>query len=147
MSPFNGQPVMNSLALRGDAATLLPVDTIQEFNQQFNGKAEYSYRGGGSVNIGLKSGTNAIHGTGYAFFRREELDAHNYFVPASADKTNVNLNQFGATIGGPIKKDRLFYFLGYEQQLLNVGDPARATTPFTDPGMLNCTGAGTAAFS
>ena len=51
MSPFNGQPVMNSLALRGDAATVLPVDAIQEFNQQFNGKAEYGWRAGGTTNI------------------------------------------------------------------------------------------------
>ena len=68
MSPFNGQPIMNALALRGDAATLLPVDAIQEFNQQFNNKAEYGFRPGGAVNIGLKSGTNAFHGTGVRVF-------------------------------------------------------------------------------
>src|SRR2546422_273957 len=63
MSPFNGQPVMNSLALRGDAATVLPVDAIQEFNQQFNGKAEYGGRGGGTTKNWLKSGTKAPPGT------------------------------------------------------------------------------------
>ena len=122
MSPFNGQPIMNALALRGDAATLLPVDAIQEFNQQFNNKAEYGFRPGGAVNIGLKSGTNAFHGTGYAFFRRDAMDARNYFSP----KLNTNLNQYGATFGGPIKKDKLFFFIGYEGQRVDQGDSARS---------------------
>ncbi len=132
MSPFNGQPIMNALALRGDAATLLPVDAIQEFNQQFNNKAEYGFRPGGAVNIGLKSGTNAFHGTGYAFFRRDAMDARNYFSP----KLNTNLNQYGATFGGPIKKDKLFFFIGYEGQRVDQGDSARSTTPFTDTALL-----------
>jgi len=136
MSPFNGQPVMNSLALRGDAATVLPVDAIQEFNQQFNGKAEYGWRAGGTTNIGLKSGTNTIHGTAYSFFRRDAWDARNYFNKDTQPKVNANLNQFGGTLGGPIKKDKLFVFLGYEQQRLNVGDSSAATVTFTDPAMI-----------
>src|SRR5437867_7503987 len=136
MSPFNGQPVMNSLALRGDAATVLPVDAIQEFNQQFNGKAEYGWRAGGTTNIGLKSGTNALHGTAYGFFRRENWDARNYFNKDTTPKVNTDLNQFGGTLGGPIKKDKLFFFLGYEQQRLNVGDSSAATVAFTDPAMI-----------
>src|SRR5215813_2940331 len=79
MSPFNGQPVMNSLALRGDAATLLPVDAIQEFSTEQNTKAEYGWKAGGTINIGLKSGTNDLHGTAYGFFRRDALDARNFF--------------------------------------------------------------------
>ena len=132
MSPFNGQPIMNALALRGDAATLLPVDAIQEFNQQFNNKAEYGFRPGGAVNIGLKSGTNAYHGTGYAFFRRDALDSQNYFSP----KLNTNLNQFGATLGGPIKQDKMFFFIGYEGQRVDQGDSVRSSTPFTDTSLL-----------
>src|SRR5438094_1460143 len=136
MSPFNGQPVMNSLALRGDAATILPVDAIQEFNTQQNTKAEYGWKAGGTINIGLKSGTNALHGTAYSFFRRDGWDERNFFNKSDQPKVNTNLNQFGATVGGPIKKDRLFFFLGYEQQLLNVGDSSAASVPFTDPGMI-----------
>ncbi len=136
MSPFNGQPVMNSLALRGDAATVLPVDAIQEFSTQQNTKAEYGWKAGGTINIGLKSGTNAVHGTAYSFFRRDGLDARNFFNKSDQPKVNTNLNQFGATVGGPIKKDRLFFFLGYEQQLLNVGDSSAASVPFTDPAMI-----------
>ncbi len=147
MSPFNGQPVMNSLALRGDAATLLPVDAIQEFNIQQNTKAEYGQRAGGTTNIGLKSGTNAFHGTAYSFFRNDALDARNYFNFASQPKVNIDMQQFGGTFGGPIKKDKFFFSLGYEQQRLRVGDPSAATVPFTDPAMLNCTGKGTASFN
>jgi hypothetical protein len=132
MNSFNGQPVMNALALRGDAATLLPVDAIQEFNQQFNSKAEYGFRPGGAVNIGLKSGTNAIHGTAYTFFRRDAMDAKNYFSP----KVNTNLNQYGGTVGGPIIQDKMFFFLGFEQQRVDVGDSARSTTPFTDTTLI-----------
>jgi hypothetical protein len=148
MSPFNGQPVMNSLALQGDAATVLPIDAIQDFNVQQNTKAEYGQRAGNTTNIGLKSGTNSLHGTAYSFFRNDALDARNYFNFASTQsKTNINMQQFGATVGGPIKKDKLFFFAGYEQQLLTVGNPAAATVPFTDPAMLNCSGAGTASFA
>jgi hypothetical protein len=132
MSPFNGQPVMNALALRGDAATLLPVDAIQEFNQHFNNKAAYRFRPRGAVNIGLKSGTNAFHGTAYSFFRRDKLDAKNYFSP----KLNTNLNQFGATLGGPIQQDKMFFFIGYEGQRVDVGDSARSSVPFTDTTLI-----------
>jgi len=131
-SPFNAQPIFNALALRGDSATILPVDAIQEFNQQFNGKAEYGWRAGGTVNVGLKSGTNAFHGTGYTFFRRHPLDAQNYFSP----KVNTNLNQFGGSVGGPIIQDKFFFFGGYEGQRVDVGDSVRSTTPFTDTSML-----------
>src|SRR6266704_2401221 len=136
MARFNGQLVMDSLALRGDAATVLPVDAIQEFNTQQNTKAEYGWKAGGTINIGLKSGTNTLHGTAYSFFRRDGLDARNFFNKADQPKVNTNLNQFGATVGGPIKKDRLFFFLGYEQQLLDVGDSSAASVPFTDPAMI-----------
>jgi Carboxypeptidase regulatory-like domain len=136
MSPFNGQPVMNSIALRGDAATLLPVDAIQEFSTQQNTKAEYGWKAGGTINIGLKSGTNEWHGTGYGFFRRDALDARNYFNKSDQPKVNAALNQYGLTLGAPIKKDKLFFFFGFEQQRVNVGDPSAANVPFTDPAMI-----------
>src|SRR2546422_8937408 len=86
-------------ALRGDAATVLPVDAIQEFNQQFNGKAEYGGRAGGTTKNGVKLGTNALHGTAYGFFPREKWDARNYFNKDTQAKGNTGLNHFGATPG------------------------------------------------
>jgi len=148
LDPFTGQSLVGNLALRGDGATILPADAIQEFNQQFNAKAEYGWKAGASVNVGLKSGTNALHGTAYSFFRDIGTDGRDFFnVASSQPKVNGAMQQFGATVGGPIKKDRMFFFLGYEQQNYTQGSASSTSVAFTDPSMLSCTGAGTAAFS
>jgi hypothetical protein len=144
MDPYTGMSVMNAFQVNGDASTLLSVDAIQEFNTQFNPKASYGLKAGGSVNVGLKSGTNAIHGTGYAFFRRDALDARNFFNIAAQPKVNSDVNQFGATVGGPLKKEKLFYFLGYEQRITDLGNASSTQAGFTDPTMLTgvCSGPG-----
>ena len=143
MDPYSGMSVINSFQVNGDASTLLPIDAIQEFSTQFNPKAEYGLKPGGTVNVGLKSGTNDIHGTAYAFFRRDSLDARNYFNTVNQPKVNSDVNQFGATVGGKIKRDKLFYFLGYEERLMDIGNANSTPAPFTDPGMLSCTTSGT----
>ena len=74
-----GLPVINSPGTAGDAATILPIDAIQEFNVEENPKAEWGWKAGAVVNVGLKSGTNTIHGTAYAFGRTDAWDAKNYF--------------------------------------------------------------------
>ena len=119
--PFSGMSVLNGAPIAGDASTNVPIDAIQEFNTQQNPKAEYGWKPGAIVNVGLKSGTNDLHGTAYAFGRDGSWDARNYFNTAPNPKTPVGLEQFGATGGGAIKKDKLFYFLGYEGQRYNVG--------------------------
>ena len=86
---------------------------------------------GGQVNVGLKSGTNAIHGTASAFGRDASIDARNPFVAVQGDD---QLEQFGATVGGPIKKDKLFYFAGYEGQRYTIGSPRTAQIPASLPG-------------
>src|SRR6267378_2660509 len=97
---FMGLSVTNAAAVLGDAATLIPIDAIQEFNTQVNPKAEFGWKPGAITSVGLKSGTNQIHGTAYAFGRSEKFDARNYFDPVGTDKTPVELEQFGATGGG-----------------------------------------------
>jgi Carboxypeptidase regulatory-like domain len=83
-------------------------DSIQEFNLQAdNLSAQYGNAAGGIVNIATKSGTNAIHGTAFEFLRNGALNARNFFAPTH---DNLKRNQFGGSIGGPIKKDKLFYF-------------------------------------
>jgi hypothetical protein len=146
IDPYTGQSVTNLIGVNGDAATLLPLDAIQEFNQQFNTKAEYGSKAGSSVAVGLKSGTNSLHGTAYGFFRNTATDAKNYFNPydsvngqPQAIDIGGSQRQFGGTVGGPIKKDKLFFFAGYEQMHLDVGSPRAIDAFFTDPGMLNCT--------
>src|SRR5437588_875628 len=93
--PFSGQSIINGAGIAGDSATILPVDSIQEFNLQQNPSAEYGWKPGAIVNVGLKSGTNSLHGTAYAFGRDTPFDARNYFnTVASGPKNPRDLEQF-----------------------------------------------------
>jgi hypothetical protein len=130
-TPWDGQSVMNSSLHAGDAGTILPVDAIDELKTQENPRAEYGWKPGAIVNIGIKSGTNTLHGTGYAYGRATAFDARNYYDPAPAPKADVGLEQFGGTIGGPIKKDKLFFFANYEGQLYSIGNPILHNFPVT----------------
>ena len=129
--PFSGQSIINGAGIAGDSATILPVDSIQEFNVEENPPAEFGWKPGAIVNVSLKSGTNRLHGTAYAFGRDTPLDARNYFNPVTQEKNPRNLEQFGGTIGGPILKDRLFFFGGYEGQRYTVGNTGSISTPAT----------------
>jgi len=138
---YTGQSVLNAPIAAGDASTSLPIDAIQEFNTEENPKAEFGWKPGAIVNAGLKSGTNSIHGTGFAFGRDTAMDARNYFnqpqVPqctAPCPKAPVTLEQFGASLGGPIKKDKLFYFVSYEGQRYSVGSTLSLSAPVTCGG-------------
>ena len=127
MEPFSAQSTVNGVGLSGDVATLLPIDAIQEFQTQQNPKAEYGFKPGSITNIGLKSGTNSLHGTANAFGRTDVLDAKNPFLP-DGQKQSVNLKQFGASLGGPIRKDKMFFYAGYEGQRYEIGNPAAGIT-------------------
>jgi hypothetical protein len=121
---FDSRPIAGMSSPITDAATILPVDSIQEFNTMENPKAEYGWKPGAVVNVGVKSGTNSIHGSAYGFYRSSNWDARNFFNPApfadgscplpSCDKLPTQLKQFGGSVGGPIKKDKLFFFANYE---------------------------------
>jgi Carboxypeptidase regulatory-like domain/TonB dependent receptor len=115
--PFSALSVINAPGLVGDAVTVIPIDAIQEFTSIESPKAEYGWKPGTTVSVGLKSGTNSLHGTAYAFGRSDSLDALNYFVPSTQP---LSFQQFGATGGGPIIKDKLFVFLGYEGQRYTI---------------------------
>ena len=129
--PFSGQSIINGAGIAGDSATILPVDAIQEFNVIQNPPAEYGWKPGTMVNVGLKSGTNNLHGTAYGFGRTTSLDARNYYDPVGTKKSPRNLKQFGATVGGPIVKDKLFFFGAYEGQRYTVGNVGQIATPAT----------------
>ena len=132
--PWTGQSIMNAVMNAGDAGTILSVDSIDEFKTTENPAAEYGWKPGSVVNVGIKSGTNTIHGTAFAYGRDTALDARNYYDAPPAPKAPVSLEQFGATIGGPIKKDKLFYFANFEQQQYEIGNPAQRTFPETIAG-------------
>jgi outer membrane receptor protein involved in Fe transport len=128
---FSSLSVVNGNSFSGDTSSSLPIDAIQEFNLQQNPKAEYGWKPGAIVNIGVKSGTNQLHGTAYAFGRDSALDATNPFIPAGQPKQVTHLEQFGATAGGPIKKDKHFYFGAYEGQRELIGAPQTYQVPTT----------------
>src|SRR6202162_2050140 len=121
---FDARPIAGMSSPITDAATILPIDSIQEFNLMEAPKAEYGWDPGAVVNVGIKSGTNSLHGTAYGFYRSSNWDARNYFNPApaadgscpvsSCDKPPTQLKQFGGSVGGPIIKDKLFFFGNYE---------------------------------
>lgn len=115
-SPYSKQSSVGGAGEAGDT-TLMPLDAIQEVALITNPKAEYGWDPGVTMNVNLKSGTNAMHGSAYAFGRNQSLDARNAF---STSRSPVGFEQWGATLGGPVKKDKLFYFGGYESERVDV---------------------------
>jgi Carboxypeptidase regulatory-like domain/TonB dependent receptor len=130
---FMGFSVTNAAAVAGDAATILPIDAIQEFNTQVNPKAEFGWKPGAITSVGLKSGTNSIHGSAYAFGRSDSFDARNYFNQVGTPKTPVQLTQYGATAGGRIIPDKLFWFGAFENRDYTVGNSIQVNSPTTVP--------------
>jgi hypothetical protein len=108
---------------RGDARlTRSSIDNIQEvrvLSSEYS--AEYGRAVGEIVNVITKSGSNALHGEAFEFFRNDALDAKNYFFNGTS--TPLRLNQFGGNIGGPILKDRIFYFANYEGVRQHITNP------------------------
>ena len=91
------------------------IDAIQEFKVlSYNYSAEFGTRAGPTVLVATKSGTNQLHGSLFEFFRNTKLDAADRFVTPGAPKDKFNLNQFGGSLGGPIWKDKTFFFMDYQ---------------------------------
>ena len=131
---FSGQSIINSPRVAGDAITILPIDAIQEFNVEENPRAEFGWKPGSVVNVSIKSGTNSVHGTAYAFGRTDSWDAKNYFTQPGVPNEPLDLEQWGGTFGGHIVKDKLFYFGGFERQHYSVGNTFTLNTPTSAPG-------------
>ncbi len=126
----------------GSVAQLPSIDSIQEFQVQTNNyAAEYGRSSGSIVNLVTKSGTNQLHGSAYEFFRNNDLDARNFFADPAFSAPALRLNQFGATLGGPIHKDKTFFFGNYEgfrqvagiTELTNVPTAAERAGTFINP--------------
>src|SRR5512138_3899141 len=96
------------------------LENVQEFRVESNNyPAEYGTGTGGQISVNTKSGSNELHGSAFEYIRNDVLDARNFFDRVS--KSPLRLNQFGASIGGPIVKDKLFFFGSYEGYRLRSG--------------------------
>src|SRR6266576_2747152 len=111
---------------------LPPVDAIQEFKVQTSDfSAEYGRSGAAVLNATIKSGTNEFHGAAWEFFRNDKLDAADYFerVGNTTRKGELRLNQFGVSGGGPVIKNKIFFFGDYEGLRRRQGSPHQGTVP------------------
>src|SRR5215467_1668573 len=125
-------PAVNQGGVSGIAGIILPIDSIDEFSAQTQNGSEAGRNAGGTVNLVLKSGGNAIHGTAYFYERNETWSAASPFFIATHQNPNApklrNLN-YGGSVGGPIVKDKAFYFLTFEKQQYVIGLSGLDTEP------------------
>jgi Carboxypeptidase regulatory-like domain/TonB dependent receptor-like, beta-barrel len=128
---YYGESVVNEAGIAGTPASFLPLDSIQEFNTQESPSAEYGFKPGVVMNLGLKSGTNDVHGTAYYFTRNSAVDARNFFDVKPGPVSALIMHQFGVSLGGPIMRDKLFYFVNYEGIRDKVGNPGVYDSPVT----------------
>jgi len=104
------------------------METVQEFRVETNAySAEFGRMSGGQINVLTKAGSNNLRGSAYEFHRSDALDAKNYFDVAG--KPPFTRNQFGGAAGGPLRRNRLFFFAGYEALRENLGRTITSTVP------------------
>ena len=126
---YRNLPAINEAGVFGTPATILPVEAIAEAAILSNFEAEFGRNSGAVVNIVTKSGTNEFHGSLFEFFRDDRLDARNYFNPKPDPQTEFRNNQFGFALGGPVVRNKTFWFAAYEGQREDVGLNSVARVP------------------
>ena len=113
----------------GQVAFYPIIDGIEEFKLNINAYSpEYGRSNGGTVMVIGKSGGNEFHGTLFEFFRNEDLNARNYFAPAGP-KPEFRRNQYGFAVGGPIQKNKTFFFADWQGTRLHTGITRISTVP------------------
>jgi len=126
--PSTYLPSINEGGNSATAATRLPLDAIQEVSVVSAGGADSGQNSGSVMNVIVRSGTNQFHGSAYEVHRDAALDASNFFE-APGDKAPFVWNEFGATVGGPIIKNRTFFFAGYDGSRLRLGVTQNGIAP------------------
>jgi hypothetical protein len=132
---YRNDPAINQGGVFATPSAILPIDAVSEMNVLSNFEPEYGRNAGAVVNIVTKSGSNRLHGSAFEYFRNNVLDARNYFNTRDQAQAPFRNNQFGGSLGGPIIKDKTFFFIDYEGQREGVGvvgldcvpDPAQVT--------------------
>jgi Carboxypeptidase regulatory-like domain/TonB dependent receptor len=125
-------PAINQGGVSGIAGTVMPIDAIDEFSAQTQSNAETGRNAGGTVNLVIKSGTNQFHGSAYYYNRNEFYAASSPFFVATPDfpkPPELRNQNYGVTVGGPIIKDKTFFFLGFEKQNYIFGLTGLSTEP------------------
>ena len=132
---YRNLPAINEAGVFGTPATILPVEAIAETAVLADFEAEFGRNSGAIVNIVTKSGTNEFHGSLFEFVRNDAFDARNVFNPEPNPQSAFRNNQFGFSLGGPIVKNKTFFFVAYEGQRERVGLSSRARVP--EPGEIS----------
>ena len=121
---FNSDPKLNGIGVTP------PVDAVREVEVSTGAyDASFGRNAGGQLSVVLKSGTNALHGTAYEFFRNGAMDARNFFAPAGETKPQYQRNQFGWSLGGPLVRNRSFFFADYEGRRERAGQTLVTNVP------------------
>jgi hypothetical protein len=129
---YRNDPAINQGGVFATPSAILPIDAVADMRVLSNFEPEYGRNAGATVNIVTKSGSNSVHGSFFEYFRNNALDARNYFDQSQFPKAPFHNNQFGGSIGGPIVKDKTFFYLDYEGQRENVGVVSLDCVPTAD---------------
>jgi hypothetical protein len=138
---YRNDPAINQGGVFATPSAILPIDAVSDMAVLSNFEPEYGRNGGAVVNIVTRSGTNQLHGSGFEYFRNNALDARNFFNTSNQPKAPFHNNQFGGSVGGPIVRDKTFFFLDYEGQKERVGVVTLACVP--DPAQIAADGGAT----
>jgi len=126
---YRNDPAINQAGVFGTPSAILPIDAVSELKVLSNFEPEYGRNGGAVVNIVTKSGTNELHGDAFDYFRNNVLDARNFFNTTNQPQAPFRNNQFGGSLGGPIIRNKAFFYLDYEGQREGVGVVNLACVP------------------
>ena len=137
---FNGFVIngVSNKGLSGGPVNQPIQDTVQEFQLlTLNNSAEFGNSAGAITNLVTKSGTNNLHGNAWEYFRNDALDAKPFFAnhfadPTQRQKTPLHLNRFGGTLGGPIRKNKLFFFAAYQGDRFIISNPGEVLAESSD---------------
>jgi hypothetical protein len=119
-------PAVNQSGVNGIAAVLMPIDAIQSFSFVTSGTTEIGRNSGGTANVTIRSGTNQLHGSAYYFNHNEFFQVVNPFETSKQETRNQH---YGFSVGGPIRKDKTFFFVSGEKEWFTIGAGAHGTEP------------------
>ena len=126
---YRNDPAINQGGVFAVPSAILPIGAVAEMKVLSNFQPEYGRNAGAVVNIVTKSGSNSLHGEVFEYFRNNALDARNFFNASDQRRAPFHNNQFGGSLGGPIIKDKTFFYLNYEGQRESVGTVTTACVP------------------